>query len=206
MPNGSISSDAKPVVARRLLLDPPVVNSVEGTIAELHSLDPIAKLDFQIFKTQSERTLCVSYRDDLYSEEYVRQFASAYMQIVRGILSAETLEEIDLTTEDDRAFIDQFNATEREYDRSRTVVGLFKDAVARDPNAVAVVYGDRTHTYGELDALTKKIAAFIARKGIGRDRFVAVLVPRDDLMAVCVGAVRSGAAYLPLDPTTQKNS
>lgn len=200
----SISSDVK-FVCQGALLDPPVVNSVEGTIAELHSLDPIAKLDFQIFKTQSERTLCVSYRDDLYSEEYVRQFASAYMQIVRGILSAETLEEIDLTTEDDRAFIDQFNATEREYDRSRTVVGLFKDAVARDPNAVAVVYGDRTHTYGELDALTKKIAAFIARKGIGRDRFVAVLVPRDDSMAVCAwGVVRSGAAYLPLDPTYPK--
>ena len=200
----SVSSDVK-YVYQGDLLDPPVVDSFEGEMTELRSDDPFSKLDAQIFRTKSGRTLRLSYRDDLYTDELVGQFASLFIQVVKGMTEVETLGDVVLTTDRDREFVDRFNATEREYDAEKTVVDLFEEAAARNPNALAVAYADRRRTYGEFDRLTKKLASYIASKGVGRDRFVAILTPRDDYAAIATwGVVRSGAAYLPLDPSYPK--
>lgn len=71
---------------------------------------------------------------------------------------------------------------------------------ARTPGATAVVYGDTTLTYAELDARAEALAARLRARGAGPEGFVAVAVPRSaELMVALLGVLKSGAAYLPVD-------
>ncbi|GHF94796.1 MULTISPECIES: non-ribosomal peptide synthetase [Amycolatopsis] len=83
----------------------------------------------------------------------------------------------------------------------RTAPDLFAEQVAATPDATAVLFGDTTLTYAELDARSNRLAALLARHGAGPEQFVALALPRSVELVVAVLAVlKAGAAYLPLDP------
>ncbi|WP_406229858.1 amino acid adenylation domain-containing protein [Nocardia sp. NBC_01009] len=74
-------------------------------------------------------------------------------------------------------------------------------AAERDPGAVAVVYGERRWTYGELDAESNRLARLLIGRGVGPEASVAVGLPRsvDSVLALWAVA-KSGAAFVPVDP------
>ncbi|SEC91104.1 non-ribosomal peptide synthase domain TIGR01720/amino acid adenylation domain-containing protein [Streptomyces sp. 3213] len=81
-----------------------------------------------------------------------------------------------------------------------TLADSFAVQAARTPHATAVVFDGTTLTYAELDAQAEELAARLRARGAGRERFVAVAVPRSaELMVALLGVLKSGAAYLPLD-------
>ncbi|MGV9360744.1 non-ribosomal peptide synthetase [Amycolatopsis sp. NPDC003731] len=70
------------------------------------------------------------------------------------------------------------------------------------PDAPALVCDGRTCTYGELDRRSTKLANALRARGAGRGRVVGVLSGRSrDLVTAVLGVLKTGAAYLPLDPT-----
>ncbi|MFJ8591191.1 amino acid adenylation domain-containing protein [Streptomyces sp. NPDC093598] len=72
---------------------------------------------------------------------------------------------------------------------------------AADPAAVAVVRGDERVTRGELDTWAGRIAARLVAAGVRPGDRVGVLAERSTAMVAAVlGAVRTGAAYVPVDP------
>ena len=82
-----------------------------------------------------------------------------------------------------------------------TLTGLFAQAAARDPAAVAVECGDRRLSYGELDAASSRLARLLLARGAGPERVVALLLDRSaDLVTAVLGVLKAGAAYLPVDP------
>ncbi|WP_371578051.1 amino acid adenylation domain-containing protein [Streptomyces sp. NBC_01314] len=84
---------------------------------------------------------------------------------------------------------------------SATVLDLFAAAVAERPTATAVRSGTRTLDYAALDAWADAIAARLHDQGIESGSVVGVLVERGvHLIPVLLGILRSGAAFLPLDP------
>ena len=83
----------------------------------------------------------------------------------------------------------------------RTLGELFTEQAARTPAATAVVSGDVTWTYAQLDAISGRIAGYLAGLGAGPEKIVAVAVPRSaEMVAALLGVVKAGAAYLPVDP------
>ncbi|WP_304117836.1 non-ribosomal peptide synthetase, partial [Mycolicibacterium bacteremicum] len=82
-----------------------------------------------------------------------------------------------------------------------TVTELFAARVAATPQATAVVSGDRSLTYAELDDAAARLAGRLVAAGAGPGRTVALLVPRSAEGVIAILAVlKSGAAYLPMDP------
>ncbi|MFI9392710.1 non-ribosomal peptide synthase/polyketide synthase [Streptomyces bauhiniae] len=81
-----------------------------------------------------------------------------------------------------------------------TLAAAVTAQAARTPDATAVVYEGTTLTYAELDSRAAHLAARLRARGIGRERFVAVAVPRSaELMVALLAVLKAGAAYLPLD-------
>ncbi|MEV4053508.1 non-ribosomal peptide synthase/polyketide synthase [Amycolatopsis sp. NPDC049688] len=82
-----------------------------------------------------------------------------------------------------------------------TLPQLFEAQAARTPDAVAVVCEDRSLTYAELDEQANRLARVLAGRGAAPERFVAVSLPRTErILVALLGVLKSGAAYLPVDP------
>ncbi len=85
--------------------------------------------------------------------------------------------------------------------RGSLVHDLVQERAIEDPNAIAVSQGTRKLTYGELWRWSTGIAARLAGLGVAADQVVGVLLDRSpEAIAGMLGILRSGAAYLPLDP------
>jgi len=81
-----------------------------------------------------------------------------------------------------------------------TVLAAFRSQVARTPEAAAVVCGPATITYRELDERSDALAAVIAAQPHDGTLRVAVYLPRSiELMVAVWGALKAGAAYVPID-------
>ncbi|WP_188303372.1 amino acid adenylation domain-containing protein, partial [Streptomyces sp. CBMA123] len=71
----------------------------------------------------------------------------------------------------------------------------------RTPDALALRQGDETVSYGELLARARSVAAGLRARGIGPGDFVPVLIERSpELVAVLLGVLTAGAAYIAMDP------
>jgi amino acid adenylation domain-containing protein len=77
---------------------------------------------------------------------------------------------------------------------------LFQNQAYATPEAVAVVCGEVTLTYAQLNTRANRLAHALIAEGVGPERIVALALPRSANMIVAVLAVlKAGAAYLPLD-------
>ncbi|MFE1288250.1 amino acid adenylation domain-containing protein [Streptomyces sp. NPDC058751] len=82
-----------------------------------------------------------------------------------------------------------------------TIPQLFESQAARTPDAPALVCGERTLTYRELDERANAVAFELIRAGAGPEDLVALALPRtEDLVTGLLGILKSGAGYVPLDP------
>ncbi|HEV7786153.1 MAG TPA: AMP-binding protein, partial [Thermoanaerobaculia bacterium] len=78
---------------------------------------------------------------------------------------------------------------------------LFREQAARQPEATAVVAGDRRLTYGELAARAGWLGRQLRELGARRNTLVAVVMEKGwEQVTAVLGILESGAAYLPLDP------
>ncbi|MET8777093.1 amino acid adenylation domain-containing protein [Nocardia sp. NPDC004654] len=83
----------------------------------------------------------------------------------------------------------------------RTLPEVLHAGARIDPGAIAVRAGERTMSYGELDARSNRLARALLRRGVRREMCVALALGRslESVLAVCAVA-KTGAAFLPLDP------
>jgi len=80
-----------------------------------------------------------------------------------------------------------------------------EDAAGRRPDHPALVTGDRTVSYGELEAMATRVAAVLAESGVGRGDRVAIMAPKSpEVVAAIYGTLKAGAAYVPIDPGSPK--
>jgi amino acid adenylation domain-containing protein len=75
---------------------------------------------------------------------------------------------------------------------------------ARTPEAIALRCGDLALTYGELESRTNRLAHLLAEQGVTRGSRVGVHFGRSvELLIAQIAVMKSGAAYVPLDPSQQ---
>ncbi len=96
--------------------------------------------------------------------------------------------------------IDGFNVTSRFLTPS-TLPSLLESQAIRAPVAIALIFGEETMGYAELDAHSNRLGRFLAARGIGPEGVVALALPRSiDLVVAMLGVLKAGAAFMPLDP------
>ncbi|WP_260957914.1 non-ribosomal peptide synthetase [Pseudomonas citri] len=97
--------------------------------------------------------------------------------------------------------LEAFNTTAVDYPQGQTVHGLFEAQVAASADAVAVVFEEQQLNYAQLNQRANRIAHRLLALGIRPDDRVAVCVERSvEMVAALLGILKSGAAYVPLDP------
>ncbi|ATL66307.1 hypothetical protein CRH09_08915 [Nocardia terpenica] len=82
----------------------------------------------------------------------------------------------------------------------RDVINRFAEQVALRPDAAAVVFGDSTWSYADLDRLSRAIATNLLRAGAAQGCTIGVALDRSpELIATVLGVLRAGLVCVPLD-------
>ncbi|MEN6327614.1 MAG: amino acid adenylation domain-containing protein, partial [Syntrophomonas sp.] len=163
--------------------------------------DPKAALVMQVFVEGGKYRFICEYRSDRYSKNMIAGFTDAYIEAVKSFIKAETLADVAITSESSLALLNSLNDNSFPVDREMTIVDMLRAQAARKPDDIAVVYSEKVYTYRELDEISDRIARLLTSKGAGREQAVGVLIKRSELIAIAsIGVLKSGAAYLPLDP------
>ncbi|KDM91475.1 non-ribosomal peptide synthase/polyketide synthase [Photobacterium galatheae] len=77
----------------------------------------------------------------------------------------------------------------------------FEDQVAQSPEAVALVCGEQSLTYAQLNAKANRLAHVLIEHGVQPESRVALCAERSlDLIVGLLGILKAGGAYVPLDP------
>ena len=106
-----------------------------------------------------------------------------------------------LTPAERHQLVVAWNATDADYPREACLHELFEAQVRRRPDAVAVLAGDATLTYAELDRRANRLAHALRRLGVAPEARVGICLERAvELVVAILGVLKAGGAYVPLDP------
>lgn len=143
------------------------------------------------------------YSSEKFDRSTIQRFIRHWLMLLDQVTSDPMLHlgELLLIAPQDRddisALVDASSLADR-----RSLPECFTEMVARQPDCVAIRFGDRAISYGELDAMAGGVARQLAQRRCGTGSLVGVMLDRTpDMVGALLGILRSGAAYLPLDPT-----
>ncbi|MDF0674711.1 MAG: amino acid adenylation domain-containing protein [Nitrospira sp.] len=147
------------------------------------------------------------YNTDLFDESTVREFADGFLKILASIIAKPEgrLHDTSPLTERERHLqLVEWNNVPGP-DLTLDYVARFAAQVERTPESTAVVCREQSWTYRELHQRASKTADALAAAGVGPDSVVALLGERGPgLLAMILGVLEAGGAYLPLDPRHPK--
>ncbi|MFJ8231219.1 amino acid adenylation domain-containing protein, partial [Streptomyces sp. NPDC094448] len=141
---------------------------------------------------------------DLFDQESAELLSRRFVRVLEALVTAPDthIGHIDvLDHEERRAVLDHWATGPLTHlSTDHDPVSLFREQVARVPEAVAVVFGGISVSYGELDAWSERVAGLLVEAGLGREGFAAVMLPRSvELVVVLLAVLKAGGGYLPLD-------
>ncbi|MFJ4905412.1 amino acid adenylation domain-containing protein [Streptomyces sp. NPDC093249] len=163
-------------------------------------------LDLGLYCTETEDGLdaFVTYRTDLWDADTIARLAGHWQRVLAGAAAAPhtPVGALGLLTPGERdRVLYEWNDSGTARPAAATLAEAVTAQADRTPDAVALVHEDRTLTYAELDRRANRLARLLRASGAGPDRLVGVCLDQGLDQAVCLLAVmKSGAAYVPLDP------
>ncbi|WP_244327648.1 non-ribosomal peptide synthetase [Roseibium sp. RKSG952] len=204
-----------PIIQTMLVLQniPEIADSINlsnveaTTILEGTALQ--AKFDLQINLTETGDGLRghLFYSTQLFDPEMADRIAAMFGRVLNTVVgSPDTrISDLPLVDQDEISrVLMAFNDTSVEYSGNATVVDLFKVQVDKQPDAVAIVDGDRKMDFRELERASARMAQYLIEQGVGPEVVVGVKLERSAELIVALLAIwKAGGAYLllnPLDP------
>ena len=95
----------------------------------------------------------------------------------------------------------EWNKTKQDYPLG-CIHHWFEDQVARQPNAIALIWENECLSYQDLNHRANALAHYLQELGVHSDVPVALCVERSpDMIVGVLGILKAGGAYVPLDPT-----
>ncbi len=148
----------------------------------------------------------VEFRTDVFDAASVEMLIERWRRVLVAMVADPTrrLSSIELLDGDEYERLDGWGnraVLTAPAPTRQSIPGLFAAQVARAPEAVALVCGDVSWTYRELDEASNRLAHLLSGQGVGAGECVALLLSRsaEAIMAI-LAVLKTGAAYLPIDP------
>ncbi|ANN17190.1 non-ribosomal peptide synthetase [Amycolatopsis orientalis] len=145
----------------------------------------------------------VNYNTDLFDTATIERLTDGLRLVLEGVAAApdRPLGELPLLTTGERhRLLHTLNDTTRPLDEA-TLPELVRAQAGRTPDAPAVTDGGVTLSYGELERHANRLAHRLVAAGAGPEQRVAVVLPNSvELVVALLAVLKSGAAYVPIDP------
>lgn len=166
----------------------------------------IAKFDLtvQAKENKDHLTIDMDYSTMLFRKQTIKQMLSHYANLLEEVAvnPLKKLGDYHLLTEAERTrLLTEFNPPATEYPKDSSIAELFEEQVKSGPERTALVFGETSLTYVELDQRANQLANALRSRGVQKGTVVAMLMERSIEMITGVFAIlKAGGAYIPIDP------
>lgn len=167
-----------------------------------------SKFDLTLYCAEAENGLdgLLEYSTDLFELETIRSLCKHFGILLEALVFEpdRSVDTVPLLSETDRRkLLVEWNDTAVEHAGSELCLHeLLERQCKKTPDQVAVVFGDRSLTYRELDGRSNELARRLASVGVEPDVLVGVCLERSlEMVVALVGILKAGGAYVPLDPS-----
>ncbi|GGX36954.1 hypothetical protein GCM10010297_67750 [Streptomyces malachitofuscus] len=177
-------------------------------LRERHGATAVANVDAthypaNLVVTPGERVrVTLAYRPDLLADDFAQRLIDRFVRLVDRLVADPSAPVGSLSAQlpDEAAALAREEEAGRQPVPHETVADMLASQAARTPDATALVFGERTVTYAELDARCDRLARLLISRGAGPEKVVALGLPRSiDTVVALFAVLRTGAAYLPLE-------
>ncbi|MED1784018.1 edeine biosynthesis hybrid PKS-NRPS EdeI [Brevibacillus fortis] len=161
-------------------------------------------LTFDIIEREQRLIVDIEYSNKLFSKETITSMSTHFQKILEQMVEdpKQLIGKMSMLAAEERLLLmEQWNDTSLEYSREKTVVQLFEEVAAIQPNALAVTCGDEKVTYAEINKRSNQVARLIKQHGVTADTCVGLLTNRSvEMMVGLLAILKAGAAFVPIDP------
>ncbi|HWO32332.1 MAG TPA: condensation domain-containing protein, partial [Candidatus Acidoferrum sp.] len=145
------------------------------------------------------------FSTNLFDPATIARMANHWMNLLEGAASNPDLRVSQLpllSQQEKQQLLVEWNDTEADYPREESIPQQFDAQCERTPDVVAVREGDQQLTFWQLQERSNSLAQYLRNLGAGPGATVALCVERSiDMVAGLLGIMKTGAAYVPLDPS-----
>jgi nonribosomal peptide synthetase DhbF len=145
----------------------------------------------------------ISYATDLFDRETVEGMAARFERVLEQVVADPRMSvgDVEVLSAAERAWLlDEVNATV-EPTLTHGLLAALDGQVQSDPAALAVIDGDNSLSYRQLDARSNRLAHWLIDREVRPESLVAVCLPRSaDLVVALLAVLKAGGAYVPIDP------
>ncbi|MBF8187051.1 amino acid adenylation domain-containing protein [Nonomuraea sp. K274] len=160
-----------------------------------------SKVDLTLFVEETETGLSCTfeYATDLFTAEAIGRLAGSFTSLVAALLQAAdrplaTVESDDPST--------GWNDTFTEFDGPAYIHQLISRQAQRTPHHTALRHHHTTLTYEQLEHQANQLAHTLTQHGAKPETRIAICLERSpDLIIALLAILKTGAAYVPLDPS-----
>jgi non-ribosomal peptide synthetase component F len=165
----------------------------------------IAKFDLTLEILKFEGLRCkFEFDADLFDRTTIERMAGHFEILLEGILADPDQEvwKLPLLTEPELQQLSVLNSTQSEYPKDSSIHAYFEQRAELMPNAIALVCEGEEIRYSRLNQLANRLAHGLIREGVRPGDLVGISLKRSIAMvAGLLGILKTGAAYVPLDPS-----
>ncbi len=140
-----------------------------------------------------------------YDEHFLNQLTNHYKNILLSIVEApdQIVKRIPiLSSQEINFYCESLNNTQAEYPEHLCIHQLFENQVLKTPKNIAIADQNESLTYEDLNRKANQLANYLIDKGTQSDDLIGLCFNRSFNMLVgIIATLKSGAAYLPLDPS-----
>lgn len=169
-------------------------------------------VNFDLFLNIVESTdglrLECDYNTDLYSDSTIHRWLDHYRTVLESFAASSESKIADIPLMSaglqDRLLV-QFNETAEQYPDTASIPELVRQWSDAEPDSVAAEFYGRKLTRRHLEERSNRVAATLRARGIAKESLVGIYVERSlEMLIALLGVLKSGAAYVPLDPLYPK--
>jgi amino acid adenylation domain-containing protein len=142
------------------------------------------------------------YRTDLFDRATAESVVDRYLRLLAAGVAdpARAVADLPLLDDAERELVVGTWAGRDRTVPPATLPELVERQAAAGPGRTALVAGDVTLTYAELNAAANRLARTLVERGAGPESLVALALPRGaDLVVAILAVLKAGAGYLPVD-------
>ncbi|AWW31715.1 non-ribosomal peptide synthetase [Echinicola strongylocentroti] len=149
-----------------------------------------------------------SYNTTLFKKESIVSMMEEFSYLLDSVTQSPELRISEISLRDKNEVLEfyrSWNKTTLEVPQKGSFADILHESAVRYSQKTAVEFQQQKLTYAELDELSNQFADFIRKQNINKGDRVGLFLPRSaELIMALIGTIKSGAVYIPIDPSLPK--